>query len=609
MLDPNERRIYLEALEPPPGYVLDRAIATTFTLDLLTLLIVPLSFVLFGYDREEDLNDQTKVLEALQRTSERFTVYCQKGRINVPKTNILLYSYLENTVVEVNQKKGVFHPKTWLLRFTNEGLPPFYRFICLSRNLTFDKSWDIILVSDGELKNSYQEENKPLVDYLYHLHQQSNQETSDLEHIYKEVQQVRFETPFNFKDQLKFWPLGIEGYNHNPLLEKAKKILIISPFVNDNFLKQVKAKTGASCILLSRLDSLDALKKNTLDQFEKVYVLDDPASEEEDEDNNLTEQVQNRNDLHAKVFVVENGNETRVLSGSANATDAAFSINTEFMVELISDSNEVKIDKLLEAEQNYLGTVISEYRRKKKVDKDVEKIELEKEIEKALKKISDCRLQLEAVSSKTPGTYDLILSSEDNLELGERIEAYCWPVTVKDAKTKDLKRLGEGHLIFNEVSTEAVTAFIAFEIFVTGKKEKSAVQFVLNLPLKGVPEDRFDKIIVQIISSKDKFLRYLLFLLAEEQINRTGLMELMKTIEDSNDASQIRTGGETVPLTEEMVRALSKRPEKIDRIARLVKKLMADEKGEEILPDDFNLIWKPMWEARQRMVKQNGSKT
>lgn len=53
MLDPNSRRLYLEALQSPEGYRLDRAVATTFSLDLLTLLMAPLSFAMFECEHSE----------------------------------------------------------------------------------------------------------------------------------------------------------------------------------------------------------------------------------------------------------------------------------------------------------------------------------------------------------------------------------------------------------------------------------------------------------------------------------------------------------------------------------------------------------------------------
>lgn len=48
MLDPRDRGALLEALRPPPGYVVDAAIATTYSLDLVTLLTAPLASLVGG---------------------------------------------------------------------------------------------------------------------------------------------------------------------------------------------------------------------------------------------------------------------------------------------------------------------------------------------------------------------------------------------------------------------------------------------------------------------------------------------------------------------------------------------------------------------------------
>jgi hypothetical protein len=53
VLEPGQRRLLTEALRPPDGYELDHAIATTFSLDLLALLITPLSFALFDWESGE----------------------------------------------------------------------------------------------------------------------------------------------------------------------------------------------------------------------------------------------------------------------------------------------------------------------------------------------------------------------------------------------------------------------------------------------------------------------------------------------------------------------------------------------------------------------------
>ena len=56
---------------------------------------------------------------------------------------MLLFSFLEEMVVQALPKNstGAFHPKVWVLRYRRED-EAMLRVLVLSRNLTFDKSWD-----------------------------------------------------------------------------------------------------------------------------------------------------------------------------------------------------------------------------------------------------------------------------------------------------------------------------------------------------------------------------------------------------------------------------------------------------------------------------------
>jgi hypothetical protein len=600
MLNPNERKLYLEALKPPADYTLDRGIATTYSLDLLTLLIVPLSLVLFDYGGDDDLKDQTKMLEALQRTSDRLTIYCQRGLIAVPKIKSLLYSYLEKTVVEIDAP-GTFHPKTWLLRFTSERKHAKYRFICLSRNLTFDKSWDTLLVLDGELTESTQTENQALIDYMGSLPLLAGVASQDLGEITDELSRVKFEAPPGFSNKIIFWPVGIDGYRRNPLLGKADRMLIISPFVSDKLLQDVVKKSEANCILLSRLDSLDALQLETIDLFERILILDEPDLEENDEGDE-TVQENDRSNLHAKLYVIEQGNTTRVLTGSANATNAAFSINTEFMVEMRANKNVFSVDSFLSSEKNLFGSVVRDYKRNDSVSVDEVKAKLEAMVKEVRQQITSSNFSLEVLPGEDKGTFNLGLFYErDSFELIAGASVICWPITLQDNMAKDISYLGKGGLFFNNLSAVALTSFMAFDISVCADDNKSSARFVLNLPLVGMPEDRYENILIQIISDRNRFLRYLILLLSEGKIIQPGLIEFVAK-GDSGDGSALNKLISELPLLEELIRALSRNPKKIDRIDRLVRELQKTEEGREILPEEFGLIWGPIWEARLRMV-------
>ena len=127
MLRPENRNLLLESMRPPPGYTFDRAVGTTFTLDLLSLLITPLAFTFFDWeDRDGRLTEEPlALLEALRRHASHIHLFCQAGMINVPPADKQLLPYIESSVFEVHAPKtgGLFHPKVWLLRFVSDDEP------------------------------------------------------------------------------------------------------------------------------------------------------------------------------------------------------------------------------------------------------------------------------------------------------------------------------------------------------------------------------------------------------------------------------------------------------------------------------------------------------
>ena len=149
MLAPDNRALLLDALRPPPGYSLDRAVGTTFTLDLETALMVPLAFAGFRFDENPD---PIEIMEALRRMSERLDIFCQAGGISAAAWPSDLVALLEKSIHEVRRPRPgrIFHPKVWALRFLDSSDESWYRLVVLSRNLTASRSWDTVLWFDGK---------------------------------------------------------------------------------------------------------------------------------------------------------------------------------------------------------------------------------------------------------------------------------------------------------------------------------------------------------------------------------------------------------------------------------------------------------------------------
>jgi len=358
MLDPAARLIYLDELRPPTGYRLDRAVVTTYSLDLMSLLMAPLSMAMLDARRDsEGRLDPIGALEALRRTADRFVVFCQKGRISVPLQQQLLYGCLEPAVIETTAPNGgAFHPKTWLLRFEPDDKrePVRYRFLCLSRNLTFDRSWDTALTLDGDLvdrQNAFSR-NRPLSNFTRAIPGMATEPVppkarEHVERLADEVLRVRFAVPEGFQDNdgsgLTFLPMGIGGRGR-PDLGSAKRLLIVSPFLSDSWLRTgVRESFPRGTTLVSRGDSLDALQDGTyqalVESGAKLFSISEMAETAEGDEEHGRDSVpmtERLSGLHAKLYAVEEGwSGVQLWTGSANATGTAFDgRNVEFMVGL-----------------------------------------------------------------------------------------------------------------------------------------------------------------------------------------------------------------------------------------------------------------------------------
>jgi hypothetical protein len=622
MLSPNDRNLFLNALKPPEGYQFDRGVGTTFTLDLLTLLIAPVSLALFDCASADDaLQDPLLTLESLRRYAERLSIFCNSGYISIPKRVNYLFSYLEDVVVEVQAPNGgYFHPKIWLLRFVNQTNPPIYRFLCLSRNLTFDRSWDLMVQLQGKVaahrKMGYSQ-NRPLSYFIQTLPDLAVQKPSkriieDIDLLSDEVRRVVFDLPDNFTGNIAFYPSGIPGYRSYQFKEPYSRMLVVSPFLTNGFLNE-KIGQGQDHILISRIDSVDDLSLHCRKQFKEIYVLDDDADIEVKQlsldDTTVESDTQaampvdtELSGLHAKLFVLEDRSFATWLIGSANATDAAFrGRNVEFMIELKGRNYAVGIAKILgeEKDKNSLRAILNQYPlTRTRAPQDEKQTKIEKLVDDVRNWLVNEKLNLIVMTSKDEN-FDLMLVRNPKLQPpGGSYQISCWPISLKPDQ-KQVIRISDTSEVarFENLSILSLTPFIAFEVAAKQDSVQALIQFVLRLPISGLPEQRDDFIFGAIISNRMQFLRYLRLLLAG--VYGFQLSELTHFNGKERKDFNLSWEDLDLPLLEEMVRALSRSPkEKIDRIAKIVEQLQRTPDGKAIIPEEFNLLWEAIIEAR-----------
>ena len=292
--------------------------------------------------------ERIQLLEAIQRCPDVLRIYHQKGRIQIPRNQNRLYGLLEDWWLGATETAdSSFHPKVWILRYETENGPIRYRAIVLSRNLTYDRSWDIAANLDGDVTDSPQETNRPLVDFARYLLDHNT--FAGAEKFVEDLSRVEFSPPKGFNGHFRFHPIGIGKYRNPVQTQTGRGLICITPFVHEAAIAKLRENVPENRWLFSRREELRRLKKDTLEGINtfclsSVIVDGESLSNGEDGD---TEQLEQN--LHAKLFIYkrkERGNIWFV--GSANATKAAFERNVEFLLELRGSSDAVQFEAILD---------------------------------------------------------------------------------------------------------------------------------------------------------------------------------------------------------------------------------------------------------------------
>jgi hypothetical protein len=578
------------------------------------------------------------LLEAVQRHAERFTVFCQPGEIAVPSAKQRVLSLLDKTIWEIAAPNGgVFHPKLWVLRYLTtedwEDAPPVYRVICASRNLTFDRSWDAMLVLEGELGTKVQTLNHPLSAFIEDLNDQAgrapepldSQRARSLATMVGELPRVDFEPPEHL--QLKaFHPLGTTNGSTDPFAGRRDGMLVISPFVGATMLREL---AGPGANLISSSAELDTIDPDALSEFEeRVWVLSDlalpeplsadsvvPEREPEDAQSDTKpdsadgcaarERIQDSatgllRGLHAKVYVANAGHSSRLWVGSANATGAAFGSNVEFLVELEGKSK-AKPAAVLGDNESGLLPLLEPYRRRQLEEADEDEREAEFKADSALHQIGSQPCNLHA-SAQGDGNYALEVREIGSLDEQTHVGA----IEIRPASLRADRRLAitDPLLQWNGLELAQVNAFLVLRVTVSVGKARAEREATIRAFMTGVAREERDRAIVRsIIRSPNEFIRYLSFLLADPDRDPIQGPPVGPEPPGPGGPTDPPLLDPRFPVLENLVRAVERDPERLERIARLLKDL-SDQDGEEsIIPDGFTDIWEPIITAYRELER------
>ena len=598
MLNPNQDRLdYGQVLTPPVGFHLDFAVGTTYSLDFDALVG---ACIALGLSEETDsalLNNPICLLEALRNTGDKVALFCEGGQIHLPNNVTPLYVLLEKMVFQVsaNKRRGIskypsFHPKFWLLRYTNEEKDVMYRVAVLSRNLTFDRSWDVTFCMDGWLTDEATDKNASVCDFLSYLRFYAGDKKNAIRKMVRELPYVHFELENKEFYDYDFIPVGIKsasGEYHNitnyPLFNDSfHEVLIMSPFLSNGIIKDFNNRNPyinhSEYVLITRAMSLPKLKPVDCSNF-KIYTLKDAIVDGEslisEENASVLQQ-----DIHAKIYMVRKYSDTDLYLGSLNASHNAISGNVEFMIRLRAKNRHLNLAKL--TEQLFCGA-------EDDASNPFQCVSLT--AAEATEAADDPQSMLDGVvkelARNKPSAQ--VVNNGNSFELQVHFGAFesscqIWVSPLLSNKTAELSE---------DISFGGLTLTQLSEFYkITVSSGENSISRVLMIPTTGMPEEREKAIISGVINDKHCFYQYIAFLLGDDHM--LSSLESMEV--KAPGAAGTTTQSYRLPaLYEKMLQTAATNPKKLKEIDYLLKAVSDDG----VIPEHFE----QMYQTFRKVVK------
>lgn len=593
MLNPNNDRLdYGQIIAPPVDYKLDFAIGTTYSLDLDALVGACIALGLAEETDSDLMKNPICLLEALRATGDKIALFCEGGQIHLPNSVTSLYILLEKMVFPVTTatkrslaKYPSFHPKFWLIKYINNKGEALYRVVVLSRNLTFDRSWDVSFCIDGKKSNYETDKNNPVSDFVSYLIKQlpdtenASEKQKKMRSLLRELKHVEFSLDSKEFYDFDFIPVGINNkYNskqdalYNLLDDSFHEVMIMSPFLSKGVIKDFNDRNKyiehSEHILITRASELGKLKPADCSNFE-IYTMKDAVIDGESlisEENASTQ----KQDIHAKIYMIMKYPNTYLYLGSLNASHNALNGNVEFMVKLHTKNRYLNLSKL---KDSLFGTDEAEcpfqIANLNNAQEDIadEKMQMLDSVIKAVN-----RLNASAVIKENSELFDINLSFEP-------FESK-YDITVSPLLSNKTAPLSE-NILFSSMELTQLSEF--YKISVSDGKQN--VSRVIMIPTENMPADREKAVVSSVVNDRSCFYRYIAFLLGDNMV-----ISALESNDTANEATGTTKVNKPIPLPalyEKMLRTAATAPERFKEIEYLIKSVSADG----VIPEGFEELY------------------
>lgn len=569
-----KEHLYGDLLAPTPGYSTDFALGMTYSLSFEALLTAHITFGMLGEMNHNVIQSQHLLLNAINKSSDKVVVFCNKGGIKVPPTIRKVYSLMERNIFEVFDRedtKANFHPKLWLIRETNNNnrKDALLKLIVTSRNLAYTDTIDCIACLTGKIgtESAKSAKNQPLIDFIRKVVMTSNigdgrkDSVLKLAEDLKRIEKFDVEEPF---DDYDFFPYLFRHDFGIPKVEDSFagfENIIISPFIDKTMLSRLNSKGVCKSTLITRKEYVD---KSVFDLFKDkggVYVtLDDLASR--------------GMDLHAKMYYLWDGRDNQYLYlGSANATTSAFGRNGEFLLRLKYRHGNSRASEFLSSfyEKNNSDSKFMPLFEPKEQASATAKWDV---AEMAMKDLM-CTNDLKARITRRRDSHYVttVTSSLRHLQAD---------VFIAPMQKKGLAQRWTGRVTFDDMQIEELSEFyILSAVSPDGIRHES----IVKIDTTGMPSGRDKGIFNSIIKKPEDFFKILELMLTDAPLRYMADDMLYEKHTDNgknSDKAPIFPN-----LYEKMLKISAINPEQIREIGRLAGRLKAS-----VLTDEFIKVYK-----------------
>lgn len=336
---------FLEGLRPGPDENVELALLASYSADLGSIGAALLA--LAGKDNEAGRGSPSDFADAVESLRGKVRIIIQRGRLARMRRTPRIAAVLDQFVREVDFDEGAhsWHPKAALVRTRSEGGEIGWRLWIGSRNLTECVNRDIgLLLVSGENGGG------PISgagDLARALAERAELKGVRPASLATAVTKIPWRAPAGVRVERIRWSTGTGGLQAPVPPAGADEIVVVSPFIDKNFLAGQVSKTPARRVLLTTMREIERIGPS-LSSFDELLALDapnypigDPEPEQAHPvptsaaDAADDEEEEIGRGLHAKLLFVRAGRKRTFWLGSANATMRAWTgRNAEVIAEL-----------------------------------------------------------------------------------------------------------------------------------------------------------------------------------------------------------------------------------------------------------------------------------